>query len=90
MVSLLALPKDQICSIHTVKSFNSTFFLCSVCINCMINCDRLCEKGSFRGKIAPGVSHRKNSFFLQFLFFAELVLVTLTLSLCQISNVKTT
>ncbi len=26
MVSLLALPKDQVCSIYTVKSFNSTFF----------------------------------------------------------------
>ncbi len=56
-------------------------------------CERVWEKGPYGAKIeiyAPEVSHRKNSFFLLFLFFAELVLVTLTLRLCQISNVKTT
>ncbi len=57
--------------------------------------DSLWEKGALHSKIeieisAPEVSHRKNSFFLLFLFFAELVLVTLTLSLRQISNAETT
>ncbi len=47
-------------------------------------CERVWEKGPYGAKIeieiqAPEVSHRKNSFFLLFLFFAELVLVTLTL-----------
>ncbi len=58
-------------------------------------CDSLWEKGALHAKIeieiwAPEVSHRKNYFFLLFLFFAELVLVTLTLSLRQISNAETT
>ncbi len=47
--------------------------------------------------MGKGGTSRKNwnwdigskSFFLLFLFFAELVLVTLTLSLCQISNAET-
>ncbi len=49
----------------------------------------MAQKLNLRYK-APEVSHRKNSVFLQSLFFAELVLVTLTLRLCQISKVKTT
>ncbi len=54
-----------------------------------ILCERVWEKGPYGTTIeieiwAPEVSNRKNSFFLQFLFFAELVLVTLTLRLCQI------
>ncbi len=58
-------------------------------------CDSLWEKGALHAKIeieikAPEVRHRKNSLFLLFLFFAELVLVTLTLSLRQISNAETT
>ncbi len=56
--------------------------------------ERVWEKGPYGAEIeikAPEVSHRKNSFFLLFLIFAELVfIVTLTLRLCQISNVKTT
>ncbi len=56
-----------------------------------IICERVWEKGPYGAKIeieiwAPEVSHRKNSFFLQFLFFAELVLVIFTLRLCQISK----
>ncbi len=58
---------------------------------CVPDSDSLWEKGALHAKIeieilAPEVSHSKNSFFLLFLFFAELVLVTLTLSLRQISN----
>ncbi len=40
----------------------------------MYICDRLWQKGAFHAKMAPEVSHRKNSFFLLFLFFCRISL----------------